>query len=148
MRISDWSSDVCSSDLCDVYVQNDEDRDKPHRVLLLVAGAQGYLNLCRILTQAWLDNQYRGRAEVRREWLKGKDGLIVLSGGRSGDVGQALESGRLPEARALAREWSELFPGNYYIELQSAGVDGDEAYVQAAMRLAADRQSTRLNSSH
>src|SRR3546814_2064574 len=105
MRISDWSSDVCSSDLCDVYVQNDEDRDKPHRVLLLVAGAQGYLNLCRILTQAWLDNQYRGRAEVRREWLKGKDGLIVLSGGRSGDVGQALESGRLPEARALAREW-------------------------------------------
>src|SRR3546814_12033140 len=82
MRISDWSSDVCSSDLCDVYVQNDEDRDKPHRVLLLVAGAQGYLNLCRILTQAWLDNQYRGRAEVRREWLKGKDGLIVLSGGR------------------------------------------------------------------
>src|SRR3546814_921821 len=33
---------------CDVYVQNDEDRDKPHRVLLLVAGAQGYLNLCRI----------------------------------------------------------------------------------------------------
>src|SRR3546814_6420598 len=130
MRISDLSSDVCSSDLvripdlvakvleygqpavaltdlsnvfglvkfykaarkagvkplagCDVYVQNDEDRDKPHRVLLLVAGAQGYLNLCRILTQAWLDNQYRGRAEVRREWLKGKDGLIVLCGGRFG----------------------------------------------------------------
>ena len=30
------------------------------------------------------------------------------------------------------------FPGSYYIELQRAGFDGDEAYTQAAMRLAAE----------
>ena len=122
---------------CDVWLQNETDRDKPYRLLLLVSSEQGYLHLCEILTQAWLDNQYRGRAEVRREWLAGKSGLILLSGGRAGDIGQALEAGRDDEAMQWARAWASDFPDHYYIELQRTGADGDEAYVQAAMRLAA-----------
>ncbi len=122
---------------CDVYVQNDTDRDKPYRLLLLVASRAGYLALCQVLTRAWLDNQYRGRAEVRAEWFQGVDGLIALSGARAGDVGHALDAGRVEEARDAALAWSRLFPNRYYIELQRAGVDGDEAYVQAAVRLAA-----------
>lgn len=123
---------------CDIWVQNEADRDKPHRVLLLVRNNAGYLQLCEILTRSWLENQYAGRAEVRREWLEGADGLIVLSGARMGDVGQALEAGRDAEARVLAQQWAARFPGAYYIELQRADAEGDEAYVQAAMRLAAD----------
>ena len=122
---------------CDVYVQNDDDRDKPFRLLLLAIDRNGYLELCQLLTRAWLDNQYRGRAEVRREWFQETRGLIALSGGRVGDVGHALEAGRAAEARALAQSWGRMFPGRYYVELQRAGVDGDEAYVQAAIRLAA-----------
>jgi DNA polymerase-3 subunit alpha len=123
---------------CDIWLQNDEDREKPFRLLLLVTNRQGYLNLCDLLTRAWLDNQYRGRAEVRREWLEGKEGLILLSGARAGDVGHALEAGREHEARAVARRWAGQFPGRYYIELQRAGAEGDEAYVQAALHLAAE----------
>ncbi|TCT04896.1 DNA polymerase III subunit alpha [Paralcaligenes ureilyticus] len=123
---------------CDVWLQNDQDRDKPSRLLLLVTGHQGYLNLCDVLTRAWLDNQYRGRAEVRREWLADKAGLIVLSGARGGEIGQALEAGREHEARTLAQWWAKRFPDHYYIELQRTGVEGDEAYVQAALRLAAE----------
>ncbi len=125
---------------CDVWLTNDEERDKPFRLLLLVSDWQGYLNLCELLSQAWLSNQHRGRAELRREWLSQTDGLIALSGGRAGDVGQALEAGNLPAAQALAAQWQRVFPGRYYIELQRAGFDGDEAYVQAAMRLAAQQQ--------
>src|SRR5690606_32394595 len=55
---------------CDVWLENEADRDKPGRVLLLVRNHAGYLALCEILTRAWLENQYRGRAEVRREWLR------------------------------------------------------------------------------
>jgi DNA polymerase-3 subunit alpha len=51
---------------CDIWLENEQDRDKPYRVLLLARNHQGYLALCEILTRAWLDNQYRGRAEVRR----------------------------------------------------------------------------------
>ncbi len=123
---------------CDVWLQNEEDRDKPQRLLLLVRNQQGYLNLCEILTKSWLENQYGGRAEVRREWLVDQDGLIVISGGRAGDVGQAIDAGRLQEAKALAMQWAARFPGSYYIELQRTGNEGDETYVQAAMRLAGE----------
>lgn len=122
---------------CDIWVQNEADRDKPHRLLLLVKNNAGYLQLCEILTRSWLENQYAGRAEVKQQWLEGADGLIVLSGGRLGDIGQALEAGRDAEAQVLARQWAARFPGAFYIELQRAGADGDEPYVQAAMRLAA-----------
>ncbi|NGM88884.1 DNA polymerase III subunit alpha [Parapusillimonas sp. SGNA-6] len=121
---------------CDVWLQNDADRDKPFRLLILVRNHAGYLTLCDVLTKAWLENQYRGRAEVQREWLVGKEGLIILSGGRAGDVGQMLEAGKVAEANLLAANWAKAFPGRYYIELQRTGHDGDEPYVQAAMRLA------------
>src|SRR5690554_5393479 len=122
---------------CDVWLQNEHDRDKPYRLLLLASSQQGYLSLCELLSQAWLDNQYRGRAELRREWLQGRSGLIVLSGGRAGDVGQLLEAGNMDEAAAAADQWAKSFPGSYYIELQRSGHEGDETYVQAAMRVAA-----------
>src|SRR5690606_24368369 len=99
---------------CDIWLENEEDRDKPYRLLLLVSNQQGYLALCEILTRAWLENQYRGRAEVRRDWLLGQTGLVVLSGGRMGDVGQMLEAGKPEEAAALAAGWAQAFPGNYY----------------------------------
>ncbi|HLT99392.1 MAG TPA: DNA polymerase III subunit alpha [Burkholderiaceae bacterium] len=121
----------------DVWLENEHDRDKPQRVLLLARNRAGYLSLCELLSQAWLNNQYKARAEIKREWLAGNDGLIVLSGGRAGDVGQALEAGREEEAAALARSWAERYPDAYFIELQRSGADGDESYVQAALRLAA-----------
>jgi len=123
---------------CDVWLTNDDDPDKPFRLLLLVRNHQGYLNLCELLTRSFLENQGRGRAEIRREWLQGRQGLIVLSGGRGGDIGHALDAGNAVTALALARQWGQLFPGAFYIELQRAGADGDEAYTQAAMRLAAE----------
>ncbi len=123
---------------CDAWLSNDDDPDKPFRILLLVRNHQGYLSLCELLSQAFLTNQGTGRAELRREWLQGREGLIVLSGGRAGDVGQALEAGNAVSALSLARQWARMFPGSYFIELQRSGMEGDEAYVQAAMRLAAE----------
>jgi DNA polymerase-3 subunit alpha len=38
--------------------------------MLLVKNRKGYLQLCELLAQAWLTNQYKGRAEIRFEWLQ------------------------------------------------------------------------------
>src|SRR5215813_14046741 len=51
---------------CDVWLENEGDRDKPHRLLLLVQSRAGYLTLCTLLTRAYRSNQYRGRAEIRK----------------------------------------------------------------------------------
>ena len=122
----------------DCWVTNDADRDKPSRILLLAASHPGYLRLCALLSRAWLGNQHRARPELRREWLReeGAEGLIALSGAASGDVGQALLSDNTAAAEAAAREWAQLFPGRYYIELQRAGFPQGELLVARSVELA------------
>ena len=124
---------------CDLWMTHENERDKPHRVLLLAASRAGYLRLCELISRAWLANQHRGRAEIRREWLVGEgssDGLIALSGALAGDVGTALLQDNAAQAERLASEWATLFPNRYYVELQRAGAPQTEHYVQAAVRLA------------
>ncbi len=124
---------------CDVWIANDRERDQPSRALLLAATRDGYLRLCNWLSQAYLTNQHRGRAQLRRAWFdEGTDGLIALSGGRDGDVGQALLQNNGAGARRLAGEWAARFPHRYVLEVQRAGHADDEALVQATVALAAE----------
>ncbi len=122
----------------DAWVTNDADRDKPFRVLLLCRDRSGYGQLCELLTRAYLENKHRARAEMRAEWFDGgaASGLLCLSGAMAGDVGQALLNGNDELADALARQWAARFPDAFYIELQRAGHDGTEAYIDAALDLA------------
>src|SRR5882762_8716032 len=121
---------------CDVWITNEAERDKPHRLLLLAQSRAGYLRLSELLTRAWLENQYRGRAEMRKAWFgEGTEGLIALSGAMHGDIGAALLQDSV-RAEQLAVDWSRLFPSRYYLELQRAGAPHAEAYVEAAVRLA------------
>ncbi len=120
----------------DCWLQNDADRDKPFRLLLLCASHAGYLRLCGLLSRAWLRNQHRGKAELAREWLQDSEGLIALSGAAAGDVGQALAAGHAEAAERLARGWARLFPGRYYIELQRAGHPHAEALLAGSVALA------------
>ncbi|HXF68003.1 MAG TPA: DNA polymerase III subunit alpha [Burkholderiales bacterium] len=132
---------------CDVWLENESDRDKPHRALLLVQSREGYLRLSELLTRAYRTNQYRGRAEIRKGWFAeaGTAGLIALSGAHHGDLGQALAVDNARQAQRLAREWADLFPGRFYVELQRPGRGATvlgaasvpvETYVQRALRLA------------
>jgi DNA polymerase-3 subunit alpha len=124
---------------CDVLITHPTERDAPLRAVLLVASQRGYLRLCDWLTRAYRTNQYRGRAELRREWLaEGTDGLIALSGAREGEVGQALLQGNHAAAARAAREWAAWFPRRFYLELQRAGRPDDDALVAATAALAAE----------
>ncbi|TMH83303.1 MAG: PHP domain-containing protein, partial [Betaproteobacteria bacterium] len=122
---------------CDVWIANESERDKPHRLLLLTQSRAGYLRLSELLTRAWLENQYRGRAELRKAWFgEGTEGLIALSGAMQGDVAAALLQDHREPAKRLAMEWARLFPGRFYLELQRAGAPQAESYIEAAVRLA------------
>ena len=105
---------------CDLLLSNEADRDNSFRLLLLAQNYEGYLRLCELLTRAYRSNQYRGRAEVMKSWFEdiGTGGLIALSGAHHGDVGQALIAGQEDNARRLAQEWAQLFPGRFYLEVQ------------------------------
>ncbi|MEI8385406.1 MAG: DNA polymerase III subunit alpha [Nitrosomonadaceae bacterium] len=125
---------------CDVWVTNEADRDKPSRLLLLCQSHIGYLLLCRLLSRAYRENQHRGRPEIRKSWLNktesGSDELIALSGAHTGDIGLALLQNNPTQAELLARDWAELFPERFYIEVQRIGSANEEALVQRSLVLA------------
>ena len=74
---------------CDVWMMNPVDRNRPSRLLLLVQHREGYRRLCELLTRAYQQNIYRGRAEIDPAWLHtGTEGLLALSGGAFGNVTQ------------------------------------------------------------
>ncbi len=124
---------------CDVFVTNDAVRDQPHRLLLLCQSHAGYLRLCELLTQAYLTNQYRGRPEVRKHWLReGTEGLIALSGAHLGEVGTTLLNGCTAAAKVVAQEYAGLFPDRYYLEVQRCGAPREEAHVRETVKLAAE----------
>ncbi len=129
---------ICGADC---WLSNPADRERPFRLLLIVRNRAGYLRLCELLSRAWLENEWRGRAELDPTWFDGEaginDGLILLSGAAMGDVGQALLAGRIDQAEALARGWRDRFGDAYYIELQRADHADDEDHVRAAAPLAA-----------
>ena len=134
----------------DAWITNDDNRDKPHRLLILAKNHTGYLQLCDLLARAWLTNQHKGRAELRTEWLEAlatsvstlhpdepqANALIVLSGAHFGDVGQAIENGDLAKAEANAARWAKIFPGHFYIEIQRAGQPNQEQQVRHSVALA------------
>ncbi|HUJ00235.1 MAG TPA: DNA polymerase III subunit alpha [Usitatibacter sp.] len=121
---------------CDVWLTNERNRDAAYRMLLLCRNRAGYLKLCELVSRAHAENHWRGRAELKREWLTGCEGLIALSGGEAGDVGLALASGNAAQAEALARQWAKDFPGSFYVELQRVEPVKSAAAVQALVTLA------------
>ncbi|SMC21921.1 DNA polymerase-3 subunit alpha [Andreprevotia lacus DSM 23236] len=124
----------------DAWIENEEDRDKPYRVLLLAKNRNGYGRLCELLTSGYRTNQYRDHAEIKKEWITGGDnsGLICLSGAHMGEAGHALLNGNYEAALAATRWWAGQFPGNYYLELQRAGKPEHETSVQGHLDLASD----------
>jgi DNA polymerase-3 subunit alpha len=124
---------------CDLWLTNEQDRDKPYRTLLLCQSRPGYLKLCELLSRAYRSNQHRARAEVKKSWFMelGTDGLIALSGAAQGDVGHALLAGNDAQGELLARSWAALFPGRFYLELQRTGQPEQEVCLRRGVHLAA-----------
>jgi DNA polymerase-3 subunit alpha len=124
----------------DVCIANETDPDRPSRLLLLCRSRQGYLQLCELLSRAYLAPRVRGRAEITRRMLQevGVDGLIALSGAAAGDVGEALLQGNREQAASRARRWEELFHGDFYLEVQRYGQAQQDLLVAATADLAAE----------
>ncbi len=122
----------------DVWLEPFGGDKSPSRLLLLVQDRRGYLNLCELLSRGWLQGEQRGQAWLKWAWLDELHaGLIALSGAELGAVGMALLARDADRARAAAQRLAAIFPRRFYIELQRAGLAGQEAHVRAAVPLAA-----------
>ncbi len=121
----------------DLLLADEQGTDTLFHTILLCQNNTGYRNLTKLVSRAYQQGQVLGVPRVQREWIKEfSDGVIMLSGGREGDIGQALLSGNQELAEKRLQEWLETFPDRYYLELQRTGREGEEDYIHAAIDLA------------
>jgi DNA polymerase-3 subunit alpha len=127
----------------DLRIANEDDPARPWHLVVLCQDVDGYRNLSRLLTRAYLEGQVRGEPLVHRGWLTAKScaGLIALSGGVHGDVGHALRNDHYDLAQSLLDGWQAVFGDRYYLELIRSGRSGEEDCVQASLTLASDTRT-------
>jgi len=111
------------------------------RIVFLCQNLIGYRHLTQLVTRSFLEGQQRGAPMLERAWLERDtlEGLIVLSGGAEGDVGQALARGKEDEAARCLARWQALCGDRFYLEVQRTGRAGEPAYSEAVLDLAQER---------
>jgi DNA polymerase-3 subunit alpha len=123
----------------DLRVVETADPERSYPLCLLAMNAVGYRNLTVLISRAYTEGQRLGVPYVEKSWLEPcAEGIIALSAGAAGDVGQALLGSKPDLARERARSWMKVYPGRYYLELHRTGRQGDESHLHAAVELAAE----------
>ncbi|MGQ3892742.1 DNA polymerase III subunit alpha [Legionella sp. CNM-4043-24] len=108
-----------------------------HSLVMLCQNDTGYRNLTCLISKAYQEGQDQGEPRVHYDWLpEYSEGLIVLSGGRQGAIGKALTAGDLEAANALANQFTNIFPGRFYLEIQRTGRPDEGIYNEQVVRLA------------
>jgi len=123
----------------DVSVPSNDPGLESTPLAILACNEAGYRNLSELLSRAYLEGQKLGKVGIEQAWLAEQaDGLIALSGGRFGDIGQLLLAGKYDLAKAAAQRWMAIYPDRFYLELQRTGRENEETYILEAVRLAID----------
>ncbi len=120
---------------CDLWVAEDDD-PRPWRLTMLCQHEQGYRNLCRLVSRAWLDGQRGGHALVRPEWVRELgEGLIAIAG-RESLLARQAASGGSQAAEASLERLRDAFDDRLYLELTRTARDDEPTWNQAALHLA------------
>ena len=90
----------------------------PCPLVLLTQNEAGYLNLMKLNSCAFLDSGDQLPHITLDELAKHSEGLICLTGGALGPVGQLVRDGQYDAAKVLLMRMAEMFDGRLYVELQ------------------------------
>ncbi len=113
---------------CEVYTCHDhtdkksEFAKKRNHLVLLAQNNVGYANLVRLVTKGYLDGFYF-KPRVDKQLLRQySEGIICLSACIAGEIPRAIERGNMDEALEITREYADIYPGRFYLELQVNGL--------------------------
>ncbi len=122
---------------CDLLVRQPGQTGRGHPLPLLCMNDEGYKNLTRLITRAFLEGRSDDGVAVDLDWLapEATAGLIALSGGQAGLLGAAMTLGD-DIINNTIQSLKDSFEDRFYIELQRIGRPGENEYVRAAVGLA------------
>ncbi|MCR3958097.1 DNA polymerase III subunit alpha [Aeromonas veronii] len=123
----------------DFWVQSDELGDEQFRLTLLAMDNDGYQNITLLISRGYQRGHVQGRPVIDKSWLaEHAKGVIVLSGGREGDVGKFLLKGNRQMTEQCVAFYQTHFPDAYYLELLRTGRPDEEVYLHMAVAVATE----------
>ncbi|WP_429093852.1 DNA polymerase III subunit alpha [Aeromonas veronii] len=123
----------------DFWVQSDELGDEQFRLTLLAMDNEGYQNITLLISRGYQRGHVQGRPVIDKAWLaEHAKGVIVLSGGREGDVGKFLLKGNRQMTEQCVAFYQTHFPDAYYLELLRTGRSDEEVYLHMAVAIATE----------
>ncbi|WP_312529314.1 DNA polymerase III subunit alpha [Paracoccus sp. (in: a-proteobacteria)] len=112
---------------CQITVQTDKATGP---IVLLAQNREGWLNLMSLSTVLYMRPGSAPVYVTLEDLATRAAGLICLSGGAGGPLGQLLGAGQLPEARAFIETLKSFYGDRLYVELQRHR-DGSGALLQS-----------------
>ncbi|EMG9309111.1 DNA polymerase III subunit alpha [Proteus mirabilis] len=124
----------------DVYLETELLGDEYAHLTILARDNVGYQNLTLLISEAYKHGYGAAGPVIKQEWLTTyKEGLLLLSGGRMGDVGKFLLRGNRALVEQCLEYYQTHFPDSYYLELIRTGRPDEESYLHEAVALASEK---------
>jgi DNA polymerase III subunit alpha len=121
----------------DFWVKSPELENTLFRLTILATNNVGYKNVTLLISKAYLRGSVQDKAVIDQEWLiEHAKGLIILSGGRNGDLGMTLTKGNVDATERITQFYKQHFNDRYYLELTRTGRLGEEDYIHRAVEWA------------
>ncbi|GGI74264.1 DNA polymerase III subunit alpha [Shewanella gelidii] len=121
----------------DFWMQVPSFGDELCSVTVIAIDNDGYQCLTQLISMAYLRGQIQDRVVIDQTWLIEQNaGIILLSGGREGDIGKALLKGNQAQVDELVQFYKQHFDDRYYLELLRTGRPDEERYLHMAVALA------------
>lgn len=120
----------------DVLIHSELSGDEPFTLTLLAKNNEGYKNITLLISKAY-QRGYMDKPIIEQDWLVEHHlGIIILSGGRNGDVGKFLLKQQNDNAKTALSFYQQYFADHYYLALTRTGRSEEEQYIQQALILA------------
>ena len=111
---------------CEMYVAHRHKEDKVkekgdmggYHLIVLAKNYNGYKNLIKLVSRAWVDGYYMRPRTDREDLEKYHEDLIVCSACIAGEVPAKILKGDIAGARESIEWHQRVFGDNYYLELQ------------------------------
>jgi len=109
--------------------------DSYYHLVLLVKNHEGYKNLMMLSTKGYIEGFYY-RPRIDEKLLKEySNGLIGMSACVKGVIPRLILNDKYEEAKAKAIEYSQIFQGDFYLELQNHGLEEERRVIDKLIQI-------------
>lgn len=128
------SQDIKPIIACEFYYATDiKEKEKNYHLLLIAKNNEGYKNLCRLSSEAYINGFYR-KPRIDFELIKKyRDGIIASTACMAGYAQQLLLNGEVDACNAELDRFHSLFGDDFYLEIHNHNIP-EEAVIRDHFR--------------